>query len=761
MFVNTVNAVEVKSGKSQRYTVSIQYCYIFIDLFLQLNPVYIYTRSKVNNNESIYNSEAVQLPVVGFQTLEWISIALLDNQKLSSSIDDVRLFLLLLGVVEGLTSHSPPKNSSQLTSCLQILFDITNLLEELFVMWLKYRNTSLGNCSMSSYMSIAYFSRLILRVWLITVNNSSSFFLSHSHISDLQSLLPRPVTMVTNISTNLSKDWLFKENRSFDAEFTFLYLESLYVTMSAISTFVSNSLVPAESFHTALQNSIFDSNQEWFLYICSKLQSVPRVSVQWEIVIDSAHLLLARLTREYVFISDHIHSCQRSAKSQLMQSTDTSLRPANYSLEMSMGFGKLEQRLCKISQSLLSIFDTVPGIQLLALQLLAQTGLDKVGIISDFLPKISHTSVWSIPELLDLYLELLEKAWLQLSSDFSGSSEFWSKISHYVTPLVEGGSQVILQIMYHLLLLYSHRSLYLISSLTEHVILPYHRHIINKFNLKVSSAHTETAPNGKQSLVKVHFEIEEEKVIHHYLKLIQKLSTHPSSLVPFLENQQNLYSLFSFLPIAQFRFEVLIVFDTILNTVCIPWEASILHSNRLSGSKLHYQLINNLLQVAYEFREGALISKCKQLSSAAGRSFVTFDLKQVDEVHVAINSLLEVSTDVTNTLVRSSLIDHLLLINDVWHILANCISTSDELLNVMTYNLVWDVIVILAPTLASLLTRLQLLHKDKQNGVDVEFCLIKFLQLQETCVSLLCHLLSIATVMCRIREGPLKVSCSY
>jgi hypothetical protein len=611
------------------------------------------------------------------------------------------------------------------------------------------------------YASIILFSRLILRVWLVIVDNTTSFFLSSSHVVQLQAVLPRPITMVTDISTNIAiKNCLFKTNRYFDAEFTLLYFESLYVTTAGTNMFITNTMVTPESFFNCLHSSLTDATQEWLLYICSKLQTVPRDSNQWDSIIESTHTLISKLTRELIVVSDHIHSCQKLAKSYLLnQSPDQALKLRSinsYNPETSLGFDKLEMKLCKISQSLLSIFDTVPSIQLLALQLLAQTGLDKVGIISDFLPQLSQSSVWSMPEVLDLYLELLEKAWLQVSSDFAGSSEFWSKLAHYKTPLSKGDCEVSLQVMYHLSLLYSHSSHYVMSAITHHIMIDYHLVIMEKLNDKVSLAvlqnPVESQKKDRKKLTKVEFSIEEEKMIHQYLKLVQKLSSHPSSLVPFLQNKQNLYSIFLFLPVMQFRMEALAVFGTVLHTLSRPWEASVLNSSHLSGNTTHISLINGLLQIAYEFREGTLVTKCEQLS--LGKANISkFNFRQVDEVHVTIQNLLDDST--VPNLVKSSFIDHLMLVADVWNILTSCTTTSEDLLVVMNDNGVWDVVQVLSPSLAGLLERL---HQYQVSESPKEFdFLVDLVRLQETCVSLLCHLLSMATIMSRLREDPHKV----
>lgn len=753
------------------------------DHFLNILPIHSYSQSirstheDSNLNRKHYRNGSrsfiqikpqndVPLPAVFPEALEWISEAFVKYNSLSSCISDSKLFFLLLGVIEGTTCRCLPKNNSQITGCIHTITNLTVILEELLGLWLQVRNdspTSSLVCNGESqelsttdveqprgHLCVSLLYRLILRIWLSLTYNTISSSLTPPHIMDLQDLLSRPITMVTNASMNLTKDWLFKGNQYLDSEFSFIFLESLYASVSAIDCFASNTLVPVENFLAALQVSLSLTSQEWLVYMCSKLQSIPKSTLASEMIIESTHVLLCQTTRKLIALSDHIHVCQQAAKSQLLQQQENSSRSVNYSLERSMEFDKLEQRLCKISQSLLSIFDNVPSIQLLSLQLLAQTGLDKVGIISDFLPRVSHSSVWSMPEVLDLYLELLEKAWFQLSPEYSGSMQFWSKVSHYVTPLVEGSHETALQVTYHLLFLYCHQSMHLKSALTQHVLLKYHQKITETFKKKLNER---GEVGGDCSITAVDFEIEEEKVYHQHLKLLQKMATHPSSLIPFLENQKHIYSLFLYLTVSQFRLEALGIFRCVLITLCTHWEASVTHTNKIASTMTHFHLVNCLLRVAYNFREGRIIQQCEYLS-INGTNFGSSDLRHVDEVHITIQKLLESSS--ISSLIRVSLIEHLSLVKDVWEVLAITMATCDSLLPVMNDNHIWDVIQVLAPSLANLLERVQQWKSSDKRDDKLDLPLVVE-KLQETCVSLLCHLLTMATIMCRVREDPLKV----
>ena len=559
--------------------------------------------------------------------------------------------------------------------------------------------------------------------------------------------------MVTRDSLSLNRDWLFLGNKSLDIEFSFTFLESLYASTSVMNFFNLSPHVTADNFLAVLQSVLSLECQELLVYLCSKLQSVPRQSNLYDDVLSSIHLLICQLTRELISVSGHVHSRQQAAKPQLLRKevggAVGGAFGSDYSSIRSVEFDKSEQTLCKISQSLLTIFDNVPKIQLLALQLLAETGLDKVGIIEDFLPRISHSSVWSMPDVLDLYLELLERAWFQLSPSYTGSTEFWSKVSHYATPLTQGNRGTVMQVNYHLLFLLSHSSNHLKHSLTQHILLRCHRKLMDDFRNKVY-----TGDEDYENVCKVEFEIEEEKYYYQHLKLLQKMAAHPSSLVPFIQDPHLLFSLFLFLPIPRFRPDVLVVFRGVLVTLSTPWEASVPQAHKLTNNQIHYHLVNSLLRIAYEFNPGQVNKLCHQLSSS-GMSTSCLDIRQVDKVHRTIQSFLDCSE--IPFLLSSSVIHHLELVKDVWEGLAVTVETCSSLLHIMNDNQIWDIIQVLAPSLASLLERLQEWKSSDEKKESVEEAPL-LMCLQETCVSLLCQLLACAMNMCRLKDNPLKVS---
>ena len=754
-----------------------------LDDYLGLLPIYSSSKpsskrdvvSKIKKNGpwtfSAQTRSHSPVPSIGPRVSESVTDIFTKHRFLSAdTITEEHLYLLILAIIEGLTYKCHPKNNSQLSACIQSIGNLALLLEDLLDLWLRVRTDHPlqinGEAAHDSdhleppegFLCTNLLYRIVLRVWLTLAQNTLFSLATPTHNTDLQELLSCPITMVTSDSLNMNKDWLFLGKQSLDVEFSFTFLESMFSCISSLNFFNANSQITAQNFVQLLQVTLSVECEQLLIYLCSKLQSLPRQTALLESVMSSFHLLLCQLTRELITLSDHIQNSQKTAKDRLLQKDSSHTSTVNsYDHERAVKFDELEQRLCKISQSLLIIFDNVPNIQLLSLQLLAQTGLDKVSIINDFLPRVSHSSVWSMPEVLDLYLELLEKAWFKLSPEYTGSNEFWSKVSHYSTPLLQGGHETVTQVNYHLTFLFSHNSNSLKSALTQFILIQCHQKILEDFQKKVYKG-GDSSKWENSDIHEMEFEIEEEKLYRQHLKLLQKMASHPSSLIPFLHNPQHLFLLFLFIPIPRFRADALSVFKAVLTTLSTPWEASITHTNKLTDNKIHYHLINSLLRIAYEFKQGNIIKLCHQLSDS-GKSTTCLDIRQVDGVHRMIQGFLEFSE--ISFLLSSTIIQHLQLVADVWEVISVTTETCTQLLHIMNNNQIWDVLQVLAPSLASLLERLQAWRtSDKTNNEEKDSIVNESLlvPLQETSVSLLCHLLAMAMSMCRLKDDPLKVS---
>ena len=753
------------------------------ELFLWPKPIFFYSMAGCNTRHKKTNlfwthkngssltlplqTPTTRTPVVSEVALQWVSSELAVGRDLSSKVTESRLLVLLVSVVEGLACQSPPKNSSQVSCSLNTIDMLRNLLDSLLACWIQTRthagrNHLSAKCGPSSFLCVVLLGQLIMRMWLVMVQHVVSTSLVSTH-TDL--LLPCPITIVIEGLGSLSFDSVFRNDDHFlDCELSLWLLESFYVSVAAINLYSTNPHTPAESSLNAMQSCLSESIQHKLVSIFTQLTRASSSIAPWGKVLPDLYSLLEQTTRELIETSNHIHSCQLEAKS-LLKSPELSLFSVTNSLATSAGFDQMEQQLCKMAKEQLNIFDSVPTIQLLSLQLLAQTGMDGVSIINDFLPRLVHRSVWSTPELLDLYLELLEKSWFQLPPEYQDSPDFWEKVGNYSFPLTEGGQQVVLQVLYHLLFLFTHPSTYLKHALSQHIILKFHPKMVKSFreNFLLGSDSGEVVPVTRSA---VQLDMEESQIVHLYLKLLQKMASHHCSLQPFLqEDSHNLYRVFMFLPSEEFRAEALHFFEVVLQTLCTPWEASWSGSGKLSMTSAHLHLVNSLLRVACDFHGGKVVQRCLKLVDA-GPTIGQLGLQDVNEVHMTIQAKLENSS--VATLLNPSFVEGLALVTDVWGSLTSATTNCEALLPIIQTNQIWDIIQVLSPSLASLLERLyqvteQASVANRDDDEEEAERLPSFdpsivTKLQETCVSLLCHLLSLSTILCRINQDPQKVN---
>ena len=180
--------------------------------------------------------------------------------------------------MEGLTCSSVPKNNHQITLLIKFLSKLTDFLEEVQLVWIETRNAGEEDIP-SSFLASSLFARYLLRVWLILINNTSESLLSPSHTFELRLLLPRPITMATKAPMSLGKGLVFTTNRYLDGELSLLFLESVYTSVVAINALSFSEappfstpppilspgsvLLPPDALLNVLNESIFDSSQEW------------------------------------------------------------------------------------------------------------------------------------------------------------------------------------------------------------------------------------------------------------------------------------------------------------------------------------------------------------------------------------------------------------------------------------------------------------------------------------------------------------------
>ena len=518
--------------------------------------------------------------------------ALADHQKSelnNHSMSDKELFMLLFSVIESISSLEGARGTSRVSSTLRLLRNVTSLFEDVIGLWLEQQQqqqrngcsgndgdlaSSLTQCNSMgrgqtplspglsasfggdwTYSGVLHLARLTLRLWLKMVKQVLHSSLQDQHLSEVQLILSAPLERICKTCYNLQQVGLFKgSSQALDHEFTLIILEGLFSALHVVNLFPSVPICQVSNFYEALRDTLTDSCQEWFAYLCSKLHGVSNgdatsgtredlkereelkedekgdvdrgstmpMSSDWSTVLSHSYSLLTHILAELLTASSHIKSSQQATKLALVSSgvgnnknaatsTITACnaaiflpcppyqhpflfhRPTTYSLEVATGFDKLTFRLSKMAELLLSVFKEVPHMQLLSLRLLFETTKDMVGAIGSFLANISDPSIYMNSDVLDPYLDMLEEIWFRLSPDYGGSALWWSKLSNYSHLLMECEYQVVCQVIYHLQCLFSHESSTLKSELTSRVIMPYHHHLMELVKSKCYSTILVTA----------------------------------------------------------------------------------------------------------------------------------------------------------------------------------------------------------------------------------------------------------------------------
>ena len=718
------------------------------------------------------------------------------------SVPDTALYCLLLSVLESASTSTGPvaRGAGQLGSVLHLLGSTTTLFEEAVSLWLRSYNEEArpepespvegGDSSLEEgggergraskdghppgYRGTLHVARIVLRLWVVLAQDLLCSPLSGEQLSELKEALFAPMAAVSQACYNLQRAGLFKDNRCLDHEFTLVFLEVLFCCLNAIGRLAAIPTCPVDDFHQSLRGCLTDSCQEWFAYLCSKLHSVSDFSdghphaASWAPVVAYGHTLLACLLCELIALSAHIQSCQKASKRALAGGERTSMRPVVYNLEVSMGLDKLVQRLSKFAQLLLDIFRSVPLIQLLSLQLLSETANDTVGIIGNFLANISDPSVWASPEVLDLYLELLERVWFRLSPDYAGSAAWWKRLEHYAALLREASPVVVRQTLYHVQCLLSHDSPALRTQLTRHVVLPFQAHAVARVRevyqrVLPPSAHS---PGGDKrggarlglggAEVVVSLDHDESAIVALFLKLVLKVVSGPASLAVYLADPTHLFSLFLFLPLRELCGTVLAVLDEVLQTLRrLPRPASPEPEPTFQAS-----LVQLLLKLAFTIQPDHVPGIC--LSVAEGTSTISvYGLGEVDQVHQFVQMAFEQLP--LRQLLTPRFVEHLGMTADLWGLLMRLARRDKTVLALLLENHIWDVIQSFAPSLGTLCNRInqrgcaspagsEARSEGRSEGEQGGFFGDCMAALQERAVELMCHFVSLAHIVCWKRE---------
>ncbi len=800
-------------------------------------------------------------------------------------ISERELYMLLFSVLESVSTIQETRGTCKIASTIHLLQSVTALFEDIVVYWFQFHNKDTSSLSSSASGGVAgggitrskddkifgrrtpsstnepagfdkgdigyngslHLARIILRIWMSLSSQVIHSSLHDSHLSEVQPLLFSPLATVCKACSNLQAHGVFKGDDSLDHEFTLIILEGFFSGLYAVNIYPNVPTCQVSNFYEALRDTLTDSCQEWFAYLCSKLHGVsgshpifqqqqnsvtpsgveatdsddrkapsppspppppPLSSSSWIPVLSYSYTLLTYILAELLATSAHIKFCQQASKLALVTggSYKTSRnspfhRPITYSLEVATGFDKLTFRLSKMAELLLSMFKEVPRVQLLSLQLLSETTKDMIGVIGSFLSSISDPSIYLKPEVLDPYLELLEEIWFRLSPNYNGTTPWWNKLSNYSSLLMGSNYQVVCQVIYHIQCLFSHESSTLKSQLTKKVIVPFHTHLMALVKRKCFKATTivvaEVEKSGKKNksskpakvsqVVQMGHEEDleesERNIISLFMKLLVKVVSHPRSLGAFASDGNNLYSLFLLLPLNGFRKAGLRVLEECLFTLhkfgtsnCMsPGSGSTASSPdgttsggvfpggpsgsvapppvvvastanpipplaRPDETGIQRTLIQILLSMAYSVQIEKIPDRCLSIAERRA-SLPKYGLVEADEIHKLIQNTFEHRT--IKQLLVPGVTRHISVMSDVWELLSKLACSDDYVAELLRQNHIWDIIQVLGPSLANVLSRLHQ-RQLRESSKDMT----ELLSLMESGICLLSHLLVLAHVIC-------------
>ena len=680
---------------------------------------------------------------------------------------DQTLHFLLLATLESVaTQKVETRSTMQIGSTLHLIDSLTTLFKDTVALWLQLNNqsneTDLTSSSSvngedgvdltessceSSYQGLVYVARTVLRLWSALSSQVLRSNLTTQQAEEIKSYLSSPILTISKACYNLRRVGLFCGNECLDHEFTLMILETVLACLHGANLLALVVTCHGEDVIQVFRDCLSDGCHEWFTYLCSKLHALAEtdgVCLQtsgWGRVMDNSYALLAAILRELIQTAEHIKLFQRASKSAL--SGEVAFRQITYTVELSRDFDKLTIRMSKLANVVLDCFKQVSVLQLLSLQLLSETASDTVEIISNFLGNILDPAIQGNAEVLDHYLELLENVWFRLSPDYSGSATLWKKLSNYFTLLCDANRGTMHQVLYHIQCLFSHESTMLKSQLTQHVVLPLHTHLITRVREKlygdgtsgegIAHAHVEWNENV--------LEEDEKTVIVLFLKLLNKVVSHPSSVQSFLSDTRYLYSLFLLLPVSSFCPATLTVAEQCLKTLQKYPPNSLLAGREGDTSGTQKTLLKIFLKLGFSMPVDRIMDLC--LAIADGKiSLPTFGIGEVDRVHKRLQDTFE--NPPLSSLLSPAFINHFSIIANVWEILARLAPHGPLVLTILRDNYVWDVVSNFSPILGSLLTRIQ----QQIEGGTLEAGNANVCLLQELAVSLLSNLMSMAHFLC-------------
>ena len=646
-------------------------------------------------------------------------------------LNNFRFCLLLLSLYEGLCYKGDLYSIARLQDCIQQLQSVTNLLNDVINHWskccLQLRDTG---TTLTNKTTLFYVTAILVRIWLsIPVQ-----FPQITTAEDLKTLVAKPLSSIIHACVNLKVDQ-YDSNPILSQEFGIVALELLYTALCYVDVC---SQCPSHSLNVItpfMQNILTDECNGIFLYLVSKLciSSVFTSSKDGEG--KGTQLLVAGIIDKLTSVASYIsNERNRSLKPSTEKVRNSSMNDGVHLLDSEV----VIRNISKLAMTLFGICGDLPDIQISLIQLLSQTVCDPVIIIETFLPSLPARlpSFFNNPSILSLYLDLLEKAWFQQSSDVGGATSWWEILLNYLKLLQCSDHTIVLEMLYHIQCILGHSSVSLRTHLCCYVVGPFLTAQLKLFKDDLTNAASQGERKRYNSLILL------------LLKLFHKVVSDESCL-----------QLLADAGVVQLLFILLLSSEFCDSTVKLLQAILMLNTDRKSKGELPaalktviLQVMHSVLRIVMSLSSSASIKKVILSMAESSKPLRSglLTLVDIDSAHSSIVKQLE-SKASTGNLIKEDFYNDFQICSCLWDVIATVATEDDWLLRYISDSHVWELVKVMAPSLGNFLTHIRLVNSSEQQSDLVE-------GLQKTSLIVLCKQLQLACCFVKTRESQKTVS---
>lgn len=643
-------------------------------------------------------------------------------------LNNFRFCLLLSSLYEGVCYKGDLYSVARLSDCIQQLQSVTNLLNDVINHWSKCCLQLRDNgTTLTNKTTLFYVTAILVRIWL-------SIPVQFPHITtaeDLKTLVTKPLSSIISACVNLKVD-SYDSNPILGQEFGIVALELLYTALCYVdicSQRPSHSLSIITPF---MENILTDECNSIFLYLVSKLCISSVFTSSKEKDGKETQLLVAgiidRLTSVASYISNERNRCLKPSTEKMR----------NCGLSDGVNLVESEvmiRNISKFAMTLFGICGDLPDIQISLIQLLSQTVCDPVVIVETFLPSLPSRlpSFFDNPSILSLYLDLLEKAWFQQSSDVGSDSSWWEILLNYLKLLQCSEHSIVLEMLYHIQCILGHTSVSLKTHLCRYVVGPFLCTQLKLF--KDGLTHTTQVNSNERKRY--------NSFILLLLKLFHKVVSDELCLQVLADAG-----------VVQLIFVLLLSKEFADSTVKLLQAILMLNTDRKAGGDLPatlktiiLQVMHSMLRIVMSLSSAATVKKVilAMVDSSKPLRSGLFTEVDIDLAHSSIVKQFE-SKSLSLGLIKEEFYDNFQICSSLWDVIASVATKDEWLLKFISDSHVWELVKVMAPSLGNFLT-----HTRQFNTADHHSDLVE--GLQKTSVIVICKQLQLACCFLKSKES--------